>query len=122
MEDLRNRIQDANNRVEIINNDAFMNQVLNSLPEAYDSLTEELQADIDKKGDVKLTIEDMAEQLALKFSKLKMHKNEEKVYEETALIGFVNQFKGKCNFRGKNRHKAVDCRKWAKNNNQKGDH
>ena len=120
MEDLRNRIQEANNGVEIIDDDGFMNQVLNSLPETYDSLTEKLQADIDKKGDDKLTIEDMAEQLALKFSKLRMHQGEAQDHDETALVGFNNQFKKKCYYCGKIGHKGADCRERMKNNKQNG--
>ena len=117
MEDLRNRIQETNNGVEVIDDEAFMNQVLNSLPETYDSLTEKLQCDIDKKGAEKLTIEDMAEQLALKFSKMWIHQGDNNDNDKTALMGFNNQFQKKCYFCSKIGHKGADCCKQTKSNN-----
>ena len=97
---------------EVISDDDFMHQILNTLPSKFESLSEKFQRDIDKHGGEKLTILDMIEQLSLKNDKLKAGRNaSHSGPEELAFVGF-NQFKGRCNYCGKIGHKATQC--WEK--------
>ena len=127
MEVLKDRIHTIENGKQIISPEDFLHQILNSLPNQYDGLAEQLQQDINRKDDYKLTIIRMIDQLGLKYAKLRMNKkNSDTNSDEMALVGY-NQFKGKCNFCGKIGHKLVDCwdRKKSpdkKKNSKKGTH
>ena len=109
LENIRLKIHEITEGKEVISDKDFMNQVLNSLPSAYDSLAENLLAMVDQDKDP-LTISNMIQELSEKCAKLKTGKRGNKGNnEEIALIGFNNQFKGKCSFCGKIGHKSVDC-------------
>lgn len=109
LENIRNKIHEITEGKEVISDKDFMNQVLNSLPSTYDSLAENLLAMVDQDKDP-LTISNMVQELSEKCAKLKTGKRGNKGNtEEIALIGFNNQFKGKCSFCGKIGHKSVDC-------------
>ena len=109
LENIRVKIHEITEGKEVISDKDFMNQVLNSLPPAFDSLAENLLAMVDQVQDP-LTISNMIQELSEKFAKLKTGKRGNKGNaEEIALIGFNNQFKGKCNYCGKIGHKSVDC-------------
>ena len=98
MEVLKDRIHTIENGKEIISSEDFLHQILNSLPSWNNGLAEQLQQDIDRKDNYKLTIIRMIDQLGLKHAKLKINKkNLDYNSEEMALVGY-NQFKGKRNF------------------------
>ena len=109
LENIRLKIHDIAKGKEVISDQDFMYQVLNSLPPAYDSLVENLQAMVDHANDP-LTISSMVQELNEKSAKLKIGKRGNREHtEKIALVGFNNQFKGKCNYCGKIGHKSVNC-------------
>ena len=109
MDNLRTTIHELMGGKTVIDDEAFMHQVLNSLPRSYETMVEKLQGQIDLDGAEKLTIVKMIEELGMKSAKLKHFKKSPQGPEELALVGY-NKFKGRCHFCGKIGHKASNCR------------
>ena len=63
MEVLKDRIHTIENGKEIISPEVFLHQILNSLSSQYNGLAEQLQQNINRKDDYKLTIIRMIDQL-----------------------------------------------------------
>ena len=109
LENIRLKIHNIAQGKVVINDRDFMNQVLNSLPLVFESLAENLLAMVDQDKDP-LTISGMIQEISAKTAKLKLGKRgNNKNSEEIALVGFNNQFKGKCNYCGKIGHKGANC-------------
>ncbi len=107
MEDLRNHLEEAGG--EPIKDDQFMTQVLNTLPSTYGDLVERLEERVGHMDvQIRLTIEEMTEKLALRYERT-FRRREHHKKEDVALVA-SQQFKGKCNHCGKYGHKAVNCR------------
>ena len=105
-----NSLEDLRVKLEVMGSsmtdDQFMIQVLNSLTGDY-----ELQILLLEKriGNIEnpLSIEELKEELSLRFERLSTKQNEDSG-EENAL--FTTQFKGKCRNCGKLGHKAAQCK------------
>ena len=118
LEDLRTQLETMN---WTVTDTQFMVKILNSLTDDYENQMEDLEKRIGKTGSDALTIEDIREELNLRYERLteKERKSQKKDYgngSETAL--FAGGFKGRCHNCGKYGHKAVECK--DKNNNTGG--
>ena len=106
MEDLRTRLEPMGWKVD---DTQFLVKILNSLPDDY----EYQMNDMEKRIGNGLTIEDVREELNLRFERLCDKEKKSKKHGngnggETAL--FAGGFKGRCHNCGKYGHKASDCK------------
>ena len=116
MEDLRSRMVDMNN---VITDEQFMIHILNLLPKAYETEVSQMEKRVGA-ADNPLTIEDMRDDLELRYERLNTNDDDSEddgEGEEQALCA-SSGFKGKCHKCGKQGQKAADC--WTKKNSQKG--
>ena len=113
LEDLKEQLVNANAKME---DDDILEHALNNLPKEYEIVVAPLEKRLSAQFNP-LTIEELREELNLKYLRLYGSKEESLTGEsETAL--FAGGFKGKCNECGKLGHKARDCKdKDGKKNN-----
>jgi hypothetical protein len=107
LEDLRLKLEVMGS---FMTDDQFMIQVLNSLTNDYELQMLLLEKRIGSKENP-LTIDELKEELSLRYERLLMKTETAKVIllgEEKALV--VTQFKGKCRNCGKIGHKAAQCK------------
>jgi len=104
LESIRARLKDL--KADISDKD-FIVHVLNSLPADYEVQVSKLE---DRFGSTTnpLTIQDMRNELNLKYARLK-HLTAEKTETDQALAAF-RRYKGKCSNCGKFGHKTAECR------------
>ena len=109
LEDIRFRLEALGSK---ISEEDLMEHVLNNLPKDYEISVSKLE---DRLGDPNspLTIEQIQQELNLRYERLYGSKKSSKYRddtdnEETAL--FAGGFKGQCNNCGKRGHKAINCR------------
>ena len=102
LEDLRIKLETMGS---VMTDDQFIVQVLNSLTSDYKLQMLLLEKQIGNK-DNPLSIEELKEELNLRFERLSTSQNDN-LGEESAL--FTSQFKGKCRNCGKFGHKAALC-------------
>ena len=105
LEDLKNRLVEAGGAH--ISDKDFMTQVLNTLPEFYSELVQNIEDKIDDPSNP-LTLGKLMEKLSLKYER-KFKTRTQRGTEETALVGFNTQYKKSCGFCGKIGHKSVNC-------------
>ena len=90
----------------------LMIHIMNSLPEQYDPIVDNLEIRLMKKDDdpEKLTLDDLREKLSDRYARI-IDKEEHKNEQDKGLSGnFQKQFKGTCRYCGKFGHKAIECR------------
>ena len=110
LEDLRSRLQVMNWEVT---DTQFMVKILNSLPDDYENQMNVLERRIGSNGEDSLTIEDIREELNLRFERINDREKrslKDEVIEnggEMALFA-GGQFKGRCHNCGKYGHKASE--------------
>ena len=114
LEDLQ--VQINNSKPDTITEDDLIEHILGNLPSVYDIEIHALRKRLDQADDP-LTIEEVREELNLKFEMMnrRFRGNPSQVEEETAL--FAGGYKGKCYSCGKFGHRAKDCRGNNSNNN-----
>jgi gag-polypeptide of LTR copia-type len=100
--------------------DAFMTYVINNLTKDYENLVDTLGRRVGKYAKDKLTIEELRQELNLRFQRLKKYNNDNnnnngKRDEQVMYAGA--KFKGKCRHCGKYGHKIAGC--WERNPNLK---
>jgi hypothetical protein len=119
LEDLRMQLMNAGSKMS---EDELLEHVLNNLPKEYEVVVSKLE---DRLGNSVngLTIEDVRNELNLKFQRLNKGRNHASLNSngndgETAL--FAGGFKGKCNGCGEWGHKRAQCPNRNNNNNGGG--
>jgi hypothetical protein len=117
LEDLRGRMENMGSEMT---DDQFILHVVNNLTEDYMNQVENLERRIGSETDP-LDIEDVREELNLKFERLKTRgkNNSDDDDDEHALFAGGNKSRSKCNHCGKFGHKSADC--YSKGKNEKTD-
>ncbi len=90
-----------------ITDDDLMIHIINNIGPTYSNIADQMETDMDKGN---LDINDVKNRLRAKYNRLNTFKiKEQKKPEESALLGYSKQYKGRCNKCGKWGHKGADC-------------
>ena len=113
LEVIRKRLKKIGNE---ISDEDMMIHIMNNLPQEYDTVVEALERKLDDLVDP-LTLRNLKNELLLKYNRIKKNKgmkeeseNEEAV-KDTALVGYMKNFKGRCYNCGEFGPKKEDCPK-----------
>ena len=99
-----------------ISDEDMMIHIMNNLPQEYDTVVEAMERKLDNLVDP-LTLRNLKNELLLKYNRIKKNKgmNEEsenkEADEDTALVGYTKNFKGRCYNCGEFGHTKEDCPK-----------
>jgi gag-polypeptide of LTR copia-type/Zinc knuckle len=115
LEELRMKLEDMGS---IMTDDQFLIHVLNNLTTDYELQMVLLEKRIGDKSNP-LEVDELREELNLRYERLCNQNNESKSNEEHAL--FTSQFKGKCRSCGKMGHKAFQCKSKKDSNDRSND-
>jgi len=113
LEGIRSKLKDMGSD---ISDEDFLIHVLNNLPSEYEVQVSKLE---DKLGSAMnaLTIEDVRNELNLKYARMK--RTSDDGGESEKALSMINHFKGKCTHCGKQGHKGSEC--WHANGKKEDD-
>ena len=113
LEVIRKRLKKMGNE---ISDEDMMIHIMNNLPQEYDTVVEAMERKLDDLVDP-LTLRNLKNELLLKYNRIKKNKGmkeeseNEEADEDTALVGYTKNFKGRCYNCGEFGHKKEDCPK-----------
>jgi len=113
LEVIRKRLKKMGNE---ISNDDMMIHIMNNLPQEYDTVVEAMERKLDDLVDP-LTLRNLKNEILLKYNRIKKNKGmkeeseNEEADEDTALVGYTKNFKGRCYNCGEFGHKKQDYHK-----------